>query len=276
MILTSGRLSDFAISGPHDHQRAAAVADHAAIEPVQRVGDHRRGKHLLDGDHFGQHSVRIVLGVMRSGDLHPGKLLAGGAVLVHVPHRAHGVAIGGGDGVGRFPWRLRLVRIARPRRGAGRHAFAARPAGERDQRDVAFAGGDRLGRVPGQERVGRAADFGVVGMAKLQIHVFRHRGGAGPGRVAGAEIAVDVCAREPGILQCSERHLGMQLRHRLVRRMPGRMLESPGDIGLAADGHARENPPLPRHLIGVRRDLQYWLSDCRADGGYLLVVRLTR
>jgi len=41
----------------------------------------------------------------------------------------------------------------------------------------------------------------------------------------------------PGILERAERHLGVKLRHRLVRRMPRRMLVSAGDIGFALDGH---------------------------------------
>ena len=70
----------------HD-QRAAAVADDAAIQPVQRVGDHRRVHHVLDRHDVAQHGVRVVLRVMRGGDLDPGELLAGGAVFVHVAHR---------------------------------------------------------------------------------------------------------------------------------------------------------------------------------------------
>src|SRR5579864_606196 len=61
----------------HD-QAAAAIGDDAAIQPVQRIGNHRRVEHVLDGDDVGQHRVRIVLGVVRGGDLDPGELLAGG------------------------------------------------------------------------------------------------------------------------------------------------------------------------------------------------------
>ena len=130
--------------GPRDDERAAAVADDAAVEPMQRVGDHRRVDDVLDGDDVAQHGVRVVLGVMRGGDLDPGELLAGRAELVHVAHGAHGVHVGGGRPVGKLELQVGLVRIAGARRGAGGHALAARPAGERDQRDVALAGGDRL------------------------------------------------------------------------------------------------------------------------------------
>ena len=87
----------------NNDNRAAAVADDAAIEPMQRGSDHRRVHHVLDGHYLGQHGVRIVLRVMRGGDFDPGELLARGAVLVHVAHRAHGVGVDGSDGVGRFP-----------------------------------------------------------------------------------------------------------------------------------------------------------------------------
>ncbi len=78
------------------HQCAAAVADHAAVEPVQRIGDHGRAQNILDRHQLAQHGVRIVPGVVGGGDLDPGELLAGGAELMHVPHRAHRVHVGGG------------------------------------------------------------------------------------------------------------------------------------------------------------------------------------
>jgi hypothetical protein len=198
--------------------------------------------------------VRISLGVMRGGDLHPGELLARGAVLVHVAHGAHGVAVGRGDGVGRFPRSFRLVRIARTRRSAGRHAFAAGLAGQRNQRHVALAECDRFGRVRGERDVGGAADLSRIHMAKLEIHILRHRGGSGPRRIAGAEIAVDVVARQPGVGQGAERHLGVELRHGLVRRQPRRKLENARDIGFALDRHPGSSPS-PQHN-GVRAYLQ--------------------
>jgi hypothetical protein len=176
---------------------------------------------------------------------------------VHVPHRAHGIAVGGGDGVRHLPTGLRLVRIASARRGAGRHAFAARTAGERDQRHVALAGGNSLGGVRGQRNVRRAAELGGFGVAKFQIHIFRHGGGSRSRRVAGAEITVDVVTRQAGVLERAQRDLGMKLRHRLVRRMPGRVLEGAGNIGFALDGHAAGAFLGRSHHIGVRRDLQH-------------------
>ena len=51
--------------------------------------------------------MRVVLRVMRGGDLDPGHLLAGRAVLVHVAHRRHRVHVGGGRRVGQFEARFR-------------------------------------------------------------------------------------------------------------------------------------------------------------------------
>src|SRR6202044_3100448 len=80
-------------------------------------------------------------------------------------------------------------------------------------------------RGRGQCDVRRAAELGRLGVAKFQVHIFRHGGGSRSGRVAGAEITVDVVARQAGVLERAERNFGMELRHRLVRRVPRRMLE---------------------------------------------------
>jgi hypothetical protein len=76
-----------------DHDGAAAVGDDAAVEPVQRIGDDRRVDDLLHRDDVAQQRVGIVLGVLGGGDLDPGQLRAGRAVLVHVAHGGHRVLI---------------------------------------------------------------------------------------------------------------------------------------------------------------------------------------
>ena len=76
-----------------------------------------------------------------------------------------------------------------------------------------------------------------LGVAKFQVHIFRHGGGSRSGRVAGAEITVDVVARQAGVLERAERDFGMELRHRLVRRVPRRMLEGAGDVSFTVDSH---------------------------------------
>src|SRR6185312_10030561 len=55
----------------------------------------------------------------------------------------------------------------------------------------------------------------------------------------GAEIAVDVVLRDPGILDRALCNFGMKLGGGFVRRMPGRVFVDPGNVGLALDGQNR-------------------------------------
>ena len=151
-----------------DDQRAAAVGDDAAIHPVQRIGDHRRVQHVLDGDDVLQHRVRIVLRVMGGRDLDPGQLLAGGAVVVHVAHGTHAVGVVGGGAIGG-------LEIGLGAGGPRRHRAGARLARQGDQRDRAFAGGDGFGGVAEMDQIGTAAGLGGVHVADLQAEVIDHR-----------------------------------------------------------------------------------------------------
>ena len=141
---------------------------------MQRIGDHRRVQHVLDGDDVAQHRVRVVLRVMRGRDLDPGELLAGGAVLVHVAHGAHAVDVVRGRAVGRLEIGLGAGR-------ARRHRAGARLAGQRDQRDRALAGGDRLGGMAEMDQIGAAAGLGGIDMADLEAEVVDHRPQRRPG-----------------------------------------------------------------------------------------------
>src|SRR3546814_13788453 len=100
----------------------------------------------------------------------------------------------GGEGAERnFPGAL----------GAGkRHpALLALPRSpsERDQRDIAFAGANRIGGVRDVGDVDNAAIPGAVEMAlpSVEIIVPRHR--AEPGRLAAREIGVAIDARQHGV-----------------------------------------------------------------------------
>ena len=196
MIFTGGRFSFLAISGltmtsappPSLMTQQSSRCSGSAI-----TGELTTSSTVID---LGQHGVRIVLRVMGGRDLDPGELLAGGAVLMHVAHGAHGVAVGGGQPIGKFPRRLRLVRIAQPRRGAGRLAFAARPAGERDQRDVAFAERDGLGGMRRQRHIGRCRRARWNRRGGVSDSCTRPWWRPGTRRVAGAEIAVDIVAAQ--------------------------------------------------------------------------------
>ena len=63
--------------------------------------------HVRHRHHFAQHRVRVVLRMVRGGHLDPCELLAGGAVLVHVPHRAHRVHVDRRGAVGDLEGRVR-------------------------------------------------------------------------------------------------------------------------------------------------------------------------
>jgi hypothetical protein len=176
---------------------------------------------------------------MRGGrDLDPGQLLRRRAVFIHVP--AGDVRVGGHDGA-RHRDLERIVRDVRcpgPRHSAGRHPFGARPAGERDQRDVAAAFLDGLRGVADMHDVGAAAHVGGIDVAELgQAHVVglvdrpEARGGT------GAEEAVDVVLGQAGILQGAEGDFGMELGDRLALGLARRVLEGPDDIGCAVDAH---------------------------------------
>src|SRR5439155_19549208 len=228
----------------HD-QRAAAVADHAAGQAMQRIGDHRRIEHFLDGDDLAQHRVRIVLRVMGGRDLDPGELLAGGAMLVHVAHGTHAVGVVGGCTISRFE-------IGLGARGAGRHRPGARFARQRDQRDRTFAGCNRFGGVAEMDQVRTTAGLGGIDVAHLKAEIIDHWPGAARS-VAAAEIAVDIGLGQPGVFNRALGDFGMQLRGGFVGRMPGWVLVDPGDVGLALD--AQYGAPLAFFLFQRFSDL---------------------
>ena len=130
---------------------------------------------------------------------------------MHVAHGAHGVAVGGGETQREFPLGVGLVGIAQARRGAGGHAFAARPAGQGDQGDVALAERDGLGGMADMHEIGGTAGIGRIEMAQLQAHIVGH-GDSAARRVAAAEIAVDIVLAKAGVAQRAQSHFGMQLR----------------------------------------------------------------
>ena len=239
--------------GLHHHDGAAAVADDAAVEPVQRIGDHRRVDHVLDRDHLAQHGVRVVLGVVRGGHLDPGELRAGRAELVHVPHGGHGVLVHHRRPERELERHVRHAHAVVARGRARGHALGARAAGQRDQRHVALAGRDGLRGVPDVDDVRRAARLRGVHVPELEPHVVGHGEPAQPGRVARAEVAVDVGLGEPRVLQGALGDLGVELGQRLVVGLAGGMLVDSSDVGLSLDRHGMilsvppaPEPPAPR------------------------------
>ena len=119
-------------------------------------------------------------------------------------HGTHAVGIVGGRAVGGLEIGFRAG-------CARRHRTGPRLARERNQRDRAFARGDRFGGVAEMDQIGTAARFGGIDVAYLQPEVIDHRPGPAGG-VAGAEIAVDIGLGQPGIFNRTLGDLGVQLR----------------------------------------------------------------
>ena len=164
---------------------------------------------------------------MGGRDLDPGELLAGGAIVVHVAHGTHAVGIVSGCTIGR-------LEIGLGPRGAGRHRPGARFARQRDQRDRAFAGCNRFGGVAEMDQVRTTTGLRGIDVAHPKAEIIDHWPGT-TRSVAGAEIAVDIAFRQPGVFNRALGDFGMQLRGGFIGCMPGWVLVDPGDVGLALD-----------------------------------------
>src|SRR3546814_14563891 len=82
---------------------------------------------------------------------------------------------------------------------SGCHALGARPASQRDQRDAALAGGNRLRGMADVDEIRRTAGIGGIDVAQLQAHVIGHVARAEARRIAGAALAVDVVLAQAGV-----------------------------------------------------------------------------
>ena len=72
-----------ALGGGQD-QRAAAVGDQAALQQPERIGDHARAKHVLDGDRIAERRARVLRRPLALHHRHHGDLLVRHAVGLHV------------------------------------------------------------------------------------------------------------------------------------------------------------------------------------------------
>jgi len=193
------------------------------------------------------------------------------AVLMHVAHRRHRVLVHHRRPERKLERDVGRRRPVAARRRARRHALGARPPRQRDQRDVALAGDDRLGGVGDVDHIGRAAALRRVDVADLEPHVVGHREATEPRRVARAEVAVHVGACEPGVPERAGGGLSVQLRERFVVGLARGMLEDAGDVGLALDRHVRSRDRAPRRAArppasgGLRSDGRSAADRCRAS-----------
>ena len=122
---------------------------------------------------------------------------------MHVAHGAHAVNVVRGGAVSGLEIDLGAG-------GARRHDAGARLAGQRDQRNRAFAGRDRLRGMAEMDQIGAAAGVGGIEMTDLQAQIIDHRHRPARG-VAGAEIAVDIGLGQAGVFQRALGDFGMEL-----------------------------------------------------------------
>ena len=119
--------------GRRDHQRAAAVADDAAIEQMQRRRNHARREHVLDRDRIAILRRRIHRRMQPHRHRDLGELLGRGAVVMHVALRDHRIRAdrGGAEGnlvlIARVARRLRLRRRCRSRSATTPRSIRTRP-----------------------------------------------------------------------------------------------------------------------------------------------------
>ncbi len=140
-----------------EHEGRAPVARGADLEQAQRVGDHRRRQHLLDGHFLVVPGVGVVEAVPGVFDLDLGEVLVGGAVERHPPPGVQGevARVGGTEEPEAEPVRIVLaVATDRCEESLGRGV------GADHEGDVTQAGEDLgPGRVDGMGagRAGRVA-----------------------------------------------------------------------------------------------------------------------
>jgi len=148
----------------NDDERSTAVGDDAAVEHVQRIGDHARGENLFDGDDVAQESVRIVLCVGGGGNLDFCELFRSRAELVHVASGGHRVA--GDDRHAEVVLEVHLGGVAEAARAGDARAGRPWQTGECDEGDLAVTRCYRLGGVLHVHDVRRAARFRRVDVGR--------------------------------------------------------------------------------------------------------------
>ncbi len=178
--------------------RPAAVGDDAAVELVQRVGDHAGPDDVLDGQVVPVAGQRVELGVLPDADGDLGQLLGGRAELVHVALGDHGV--GADQGVAER--RLELGRPRhRPAAALPELAGAERPA----------HAGELVGAVGDQDRVGPTVPDGGGGVLDVELEA----GAAGHRPVDPAVVDAEVLRHGHGVVHhdpaAARRHVAVDV-----------------------------------------------------------------
>ena len=175
------------------------------MQDAERVGDHFRVEHVLDGDrllHRGARVLRRPL-ALRHGD--HGDLLMGDAVRLHVAqHRNRKHAGRPVDAERRLELAVEAVRRRRARQFAD-HRLAALGMG--DQHGLAEAGLDRRGGMADMQHERAAADRSAVDPGRLDAEIM----GDLLRRFDRGGDAIDVGELQSGVCDGVERRIGMQL-----------------------------------------------------------------
>ena len=112
---------------------------------------------------------------MGGGNFDPSELFAGRAVFVHMPASSHSVHVHNGRPVHELERDIGQVGARIAWRGTGGHTFGAWPARQRDQADIRFAHGNRLGGVADVYDIRRATCFRRIHMTDiLEPHIVDH------------------------------------------------------------------------------------------------------
>ena len=190
-----------AFGGGHD-DGTRAVGDKAAIEQMQRLGDHRAGQDVIDGQRIAPRRGGVQLRPFPGGDGDLGQVLGGGAVFVHVALRRHRIAahrrrhpIGGFVLHRQDRWTSAQIAAAQ--------GFLVGAVD--DQGNLAIALAQRHRGMGDMRLEGRAADIGAIDISGHDAQIFaqRDRGQLSRPRYAphaGGQKPVDIAQRKPGFL----------------------------------------------------------------------------
>jgi hypothetical protein len=193
-----------------EHDRAAAVGDDTAFEPVHRRCDHRRSKDVVDRDGLAPECVGVQRCVLAGSHGHRCRLLRRQAVLVHLALHEHADiaddrrAVGLHERVGEGHRRPsdEVAEVPRP----DLHCLRASARAVTDDGRLDQPGVDRHDRPVEEEPERGAADVGLVDELRPEVQVVtQHRRGRlahvpGLGRGRDGEEGIDVGSPEAGVV----------------------------------------------------------------------------
>ncbi|MYK25679.1 MAG: YfcE family phosphodiesterase, partial [Dehalococcoidia bacterium] len=250
--------------GRRDDHRPAAVADHAALQQVQRIRHDARIQHVLRGDLVHAHELQVRHRLHGFGIPHrvvpcrhrdARELLVRRAVLEHVTLLHHRVVRDQRRPVRGLHVRRPRSRTAPPAR-ADRDTVRGRGRAVAQDRHVALARGDVTHRVRRLELVRGAADLCRVEHRRPKTQVSSQLQAASRFPVLCVVDRVDIAPLQPGVVQRRADRINLHVHRRNTRSYPQGVLVD------ADDGRL----PLLRHRS----------SSDRGCGGVFACCRLRR